>query len=495
MKKNFKLTLAIFSILIITTVFLITIKAGELTHTVYSPYDTVSQTQTAEYDSGLTAAPTTTSVIARYKDSIVYEDHIADPYCKIGGMYTVNVYSDYGLGTSNNDYNAYYCKTIEDLINLIKIPNSWALDDLLVYCNDGSNINSKSNNFDELMTQMNIYKACVVKNLDLKENNSILYGFEVGNKIVDSDSAYFYDNNTNIGPIITEEFDSVEIFSESTTIVEEPLTSISIDYIEQTIYCKEGSEVETNWDGNPVDFSCNECIVGVTTNTPENDCQDSGKVRYAQPTLDYVLDYAIDAIPESDVSSVSLYLSFDDENYAIYNVFANVEYSANEYLYNFSDRFFYFKYDSNQKFFTLKEFDSELTYSILNIFTLPSDLELSRIAILKQSNNNKYIGYEQIAKDVSSDDSYSSSIKPIYKILMDSIDGFDSDVCINVLSNFEASENVLATSDEVVCNSNSISIISQNLNTDSKSETAFRLFKNIILALGSETSGENTNPN
>jgi hypothetical protein len=117
--------------------------------------------------------------------------------CKRGGFYTLDGYkylsessfktTSCGKGCSVYHYkpvlskvnqNYYYCKTTMDLVNEIKVPNNWKNSNILLHCNDGKyeldfNI--------EKYLNLNVYKSCFVKNLDLKEDNVIYYVFGVGN--------------------------------------------------------------------------------------------------------------------------------------------------------------------------------------------------------------------------------------------------------------------------------------------------------------------------
>jgi hypothetical protein len=77
----------------------------------------------------------------------------------------------------------YYCPTTKDLYELVKIPSDWVDMNLSVYCNDGlqNGYSELENiNFEFLSKAVNSYKVCIVKNQDLLDNNTIIYGLEYG---------------------------------------------------------------------------------------------------------------------------------------------------------------------------------------------------------------------------------------------------------------------------------------------------------------------------
>ena len=178
-----------------------------LKHTIYSPYNTILGNIEDEYikGGGQTEDHGITSISVRF-ENLDYPDSLgsaSESYCKIGGWYTVNVYNDPGehalyhqIGTTifNRNFSLFYCKTTLDLARKIKIPNSWNAeeDHLTLYCNDGQRIMS-GNNFEIWTGNLKAYKLCILKNQDKSANNTIIYGFEVGNSVIDSDTSYFYE--------------------------------------------------------------------------------------------------------------------------------------------------------------------------------------------------------------------------------------------------------------------------------------------------------------
>ena len=85
-------------------------------------------------------------------------------------------------GSYGNDF--VYCKTTTDLINFGAIPRTWVNDNLILYCNEGREIFNSNENPDlDIISNLNVYKACIVKNLDLVEHNTIIFGLYSGNPI------------------------------------------------------------------------------------------------------------------------------------------------------------------------------------------------------------------------------------------------------------------------------------------------------------------------
>jgi len=181
---------------------------GTIIHTILNPYGS----SIAKDEESLNGGSTTNflrTVETRYSDFDHAPEIISavpgEPYCRIGGPYKINVVVDSNNGGKyNQTEELYYCKTTKDLVQKIRIPNSWREDNLNLYCNDGGNINIQQLNSDFLTSAINnMYKVCVLKNDDYTEHNTIIYAFEVGNSTVDSNSAYFFET-TNTTPLVSD---------------------------------------------------------------------------------------------------------------------------------------------------------------------------------------------------------------------------------------------------------------------------------------------------
>lgn len=215
MKINKNLQITFKKIILILTLFSICLNliyAGELTHVIVSPYNTnVSNIELGSYTSGATTDPIITKIETKYNQFEYDADSNfpTEPYCKYGGQYRIFVTNDPGVKNIKQkfDLKLFYCKTTKDLISYIKIPTSWENKNLVLYCNDGSSIYNSLSNADFLTTGVNTYKMCILKNLDLNSNNTIMYGLEVGNKLIDSDIKYYFNTTTKTSPIV-ENLDS-----------------------------------------------------------------------------------------------------------------------------------------------------------------------------------------------------------------------------------------------------------------------------------------------
>ncbi len=168
--------------------------SGIITQTIHSPYQTELQKQSARYPTGLTEATgfKPSIVDIRYSDFKSYTEAVSkEPYCKFGGMYKVEIFNNpIDRGIYHKEENLFYCKTSLDLLKDFKIPSSWTNSELILYCNDGADVNMPKLNPDFLSTKINNYRVCILKNLDLEEDNSVVYGIVVGNTILDDNPNY-----------------------------------------------------------------------------------------------------------------------------------------------------------------------------------------------------------------------------------------------------------------------------------------------------------------
>lgn len=197
---------------------------GLLKHTILSPYNQEIISEQSfipitldEDDNG----EQITTITSRFRDFVSGYSNLNsqgtfDPFCRIGGWYKINVFLDMkelhegesmkkkdqpGTIIQNNKINStldlFYCKTTKDLINKITIPQTWQDNSLILYCNNGQDTTFNGINKDiELASSLNLYKACILKNLDLEQDNTILYALEVGNSVIDSNSRFYYNKNS-----------------------------------------------------------------------------------------------------------------------------------------------------------------------------------------------------------------------------------------------------------------------------------------------------------
>ncbi|MCA9486113.1 MAG: hypothetical protein H6500_01345 [Candidatus Woesearchaeota archaeon] len=132
---------------------------------------------------------------------------VAEPFCKIGGIYSMDIFVNstpkdpqggYGLGGPDPlEYQKrtriFSCHTTQYQLHTLRIPSVWKDANLVLYCGDGGLINFEKVLVDVIASKVKTYKTCVIKNLDLKEHNTILYSLESGNATLDSDEDYFFD--------------------------------------------------------------------------------------------------------------------------------------------------------------------------------------------------------------------------------------------------------------------------------------------------------------
>ena len=180
---------------------------GNIYHEIYNPFEIIADTRSNHLmvsDENNPISTVESSYVdfkyVEYSNDDVLSTY-ASNYCLVGGQYDISIWSyprNSGLYTYRGGL--YYCQTTNDLINNVKLPGSWANDELVLYCNDGKYINSMINNFDFLTNHVETYKMCVLRNLDKKK--TIIYGLDVGNIIVDSEYGGFFKND--FGSIISD---------------------------------------------------------------------------------------------------------------------------------------------------------------------------------------------------------------------------------------------------------------------------------------------------
>lgn len=461
--------------------------AGMLRQTIYSPFETQIDIQEKGFNSERTSTPkpTFTTVSDRFRDFKVYSFDDAEPFCKVGGQYKANIYLDArgpGAGKpddieSNLTKDLYYCKTTQDMLNRINLPSSWVDDNLLVYCNDGANIVDTKENFDYLTSRANTYKMCVVKNLDLNSNNTILYGYDVGNKIVDSDSSYFYDFETKKGPIVYNlDINFENGMDNSTQTVEEWVGEITIPWEESSSCYMD----EPQGDSDPVEV----CVTNYAPMSFSDAVEYAKSIDPQVTNLELITNsgvckeerFGVDLLDICDANSVSYYYKMYTNSYSSGNMVYKDGLNSSYYLY----------YDTYSKFYSLKGFKETLEVPLKNIFTFPLDFEISRVALFKKINGRYIYGYEGTAKQKLRIPEFANSLKPEYTIKLKGYPGFTKSDCENTLAAFEQSNVGAFEFDvEVYCEGNDvIKIYADNLNNDKEEGNAFHLFKNIITHLG-----------
>lgn len=192
------------------------VTGGEFIMTIYSPYDLEVNNNNNKilYETKTTSLSSNVDVQINFINQrfgdfsyTSFSPEIPrEPFCKIGGQYKVNVFNDpnfppaeaikFNVVEYNQTHPLYYCHTTKDLLEKIDIPQSWENSKIAIYCNDGRNSFMEDVNFDFISNHLNVYKTCSVRNIDI--NESIIFGFDVGNIEIDSNLSYFSNNESSL---------------------------------------------------------------------------------------------------------------------------------------------------------------------------------------------------------------------------------------------------------------------------------------------------------
>ncbi len=489
MKFNTKNILGIFFISTIILVLFSTFStAGYLKHTVYSPLgNSVIESGGPEqgyYASELTITQTVTPTDIQdgYSEFKMSSEEEAEPFCKVGGLYTIKVENDASpapVGKQTFDLEMYYCKTTNDILKRINIPATWTdSNNLIIYCNDGKNINFNQENFDFLTTRINTYKNCVVKNLELEDKNTIIFGFEVGNKIIDNSDIYFF-NPENMRGALTLDLENPELIDSENLTTLERVGEVMVPYVEKFIQ-EEYMDSET----------------GLTTTINVSDGfrkrTDDEALIWAQENisseiveLEYRSGVGEQIVNTGQTSPFGRNVAGPESKSPYYY---KIEVIWSEFNYHFYDKYendYWFDYNNYDKFYTLRDVDEELDTSIMSVFTMPTDFGISRVALFKKIDDKYIYGYESAAMQKYEIAPYNTSINPIYTIdLASGFEQFSEDVCNNVLAAYEFSDTgSIKPNIDILCDDKKIQIFSENLNSDDDYARSFHLFKNIITSL------------
>lgn len=492
MKFYFKRTLSVvffvFVLLFISQSF---ISAGVLKHTVISPFGhEVAQDETT-YESGVRQEPTSAIIDNAYSEFQEYDDNLNEPFCRIGGMYEIEVFNDArpGAKSTNNTYKLYYCKTTKDIIEKIKIPESWSQNaNLTLYCNDGGSIKAQKYNFDFITSSTNTYKTCVLKNMDLESNNTIIYGFDVGNRLVDKDMNNIYDFNAKTGSVLQDLVFYRDLSSETFSNRERVDTSTSsipalirVPYIQgvtsEVCYNDEGGSscVEIIGDAHKQSFS--QAIEWAKENVNID-------IIYLEEKTNG--DHPLEVCNSVDEGgSVSCLVTSD--SYTEYFTMVEVQYPIG--IYEFKGKFnesYIFDYDSFLKFYSLGTTSEELTIPLGEVFPSYTNIGLSRVVLFKKINDKIVTGYEQNAKQrFEGFETFENDLQPVYKISIDNnFNFYTQNDCLEFLNFYDSKDSMAADyNDQILCYGNVIELISSNINDDTNPDRAFHLFKNIILSI------------
>lgn len=463
---------------ILFLIFLQTINAGEIKHTIIGPYGNTLATSTASY--GTESA--TTTVEDRYKDFeylTTQNSFTSEPFCKFGGQYMINVYNDpIYAGVYDNTNKLYYCKTTQDLINHMKIPSSWQNDNLVLYCNDGSNIYNPEFNLDLFTNKINTYKMCILKNLNKDSDNTLIFGYDAGNKLIDSSATNRFNPNTKTGPIVANLNNSLSANTNSVT----QITKRIYFYIPYVLVCTTEGQASCCFDcGCSPTLEC--------TKTEEKPISNNYKNFPTQfnTNINTLNNYVQTMCSNNNLNCIGTAQfegDFGSAKQSYYSIEVSLTVDLNTYIYTSAEgRTYIFYYEPYNHFYVLRGISgNSLDTPLTTVFNKP--IGLSRVALFRKSGSNKVYGYETAMQNEITG---TNSIKPVYKIENINSLGFTQDKCMNTLSIYNPVPN-LNTASKVVCRANGDILINSQVLDGEHSATneegySLNLFKNIILGI------------
>lgn len=234
------------------------------------------------------------------------------------------------------------------------------------------------------------------------------------------------------------------------------------------------------------------------TNTYYNYCEDTCSIMSVYRCDKNFEDYINENCPSYDtyinnpnkqITSIDFEVNDVGNRRSIYKVIFDkpVNTSTSNYFDNNFEYDFY--YNSANNFFSLDNTNKDLDNDITNIFTIPTNFGLSRVALFRQFTPQKQIyGYE------SAETFAVTSINGSYPVYTTNFEGFDGNIkelCMASLGTYSPIEGAgfeatIPTNKQVICGSDYIKLNSKSFKEDDKFSTAFNLFKNIILGLKNE---------
>jgi hypothetical protein len=290
----------------------------------------------------------------------------------------------------NLKYGKVHFKTTKDLIDNIKIPSSWASNNLTLYCS------GKYFDQDTLFnTFENFHNMCIVKNLDLKENNTILYSYLVGNPQIQDEILKKFNTPDKLKlnhPFLKKITGEYSINNLDIHRVFPVYETVSQQFVPSNAFTESSARWSLNKPTNP----------DILTDTILNTL-DKEKLKKQYPNLisnTSVKDMYGNILPTKYNVSMnkteniySNLLKYDIFKFLVYK--EGKEYNSTMVQDFISYNFYYddvtsYSILSNQPI-------SNLNTSIKNVFnTTPSDLKNSRFVNFRRIGANKYYSYETI---------------------------------------------------------------------------------------------------
>ena len=414
------------------------------------------------------------------------------------------------------------CQKPYDILELSKVPLNWENNNLLIYCNyDLYTRKDDSNNYDKIFNGVN-HNLCSIKNLDLEKDNTIIFGYEIGNYITQPERSFELNE-------IVEGLEIVEILEDYKTASITDTKTIWNNQewdscLTKITSCSQNSEgVETCTEqcvGGWKDLYDDETLYPLTLSSTEfNNLEDDTKEEYFIYYYDYSKDEDNQIVTKyKDCTSSKLYYSpqtnsmscdITSEDNGVFYSLDEVQVSKNEYLsqsnqivelevlesydmiftrYEFESLLtlqkYFFEYDKTTSFFKLSNFILDDSNIELSSFVNIDSFFGSRNALFRQLKDGdetyQIYGFESSAKNFfPSSNEAKDSNKLVYIIDFVGKNFFTKENCKTMLeSSYDVSTSI-SVSNSVMCQDNRIII--NTLKIDKKE--AYDLFINIITYL------------
>lgn len=404
------------------------------------------------------------------------EDVLSKPYCREGGKYNLYFGTNPGFGNYEKDITIFSCKTTYDLMEEIIVPRDWKNDELIIYCNDGGPIHYESVNFEVISNRLNAYKICLLKNLNLTQKNTVIYGYEVGNKEIDSDSSALFNNVTKKNPLTEELTYENEIPGGSHTYsylvhgVKEEMQSVCTKNYD----CGDDGQPSCDPGKNYVTTCVNKLVEVPYTETHSKTINKLTEYNYTKEDGEILREYRMRYHDEStffalkDASTFLEVFEYPIHEDTFENLNALYEWLEQERM--------------NSASLELNK--------IFNEYRNFSNIKYSRLTLFKtlEGGNKKIYGYEvPLSIEIDQGDINDPIKSAVYKIVTDDLgNSFTQEDCLKQLSKYRpiASDSPLNITDTIICRTNGdILINSLQMEKEFAETDSFNIFKNIITNL------------
>lgn len=181
---------------------------------------------------------------------------------------------------------------------------------------------------------------------------------------------------------------------------------------------------------------------------------------------------------------------------SIYLVRIPFPYNITRELYKDSnDKEYVFEYDEFDKSFILKDFNDDLDYNLSDVFYIPDDFGVSRVALFRSfPSGDKVYGYENAHHNMvsASEGGLSNLLNAVYTLNFENFGySFTQDLCMNSLATYDpivlsSGDTKLSYNRMVGCRDKKIILNSKSIDLNFGDGRAFNLFKNIVTNLKNE---------